>query len=210
MARYTGPVCRLCRREGVKLYLKGERCYSDKCSVDKKNTAPGQHGATRSKLSGYALQLREKQKLRRIYRVLESQFRNILEKASHAKGKTGEALVQRLEMRLDNVIYRLGYSASRNSARQLVRHNHVLVNGKRRNIPSSVLKVGDTVSIAESGRSIPTVLLAIDAVKRDGHGVPEWLKADHSAFTAEVVAVPLRENIQIPVQEQLVVELYTK
>lgn len=210
VARYTGPVCRLCRREGVKLFLKGERCYTDKCAVDKRKTAPGQHGASKTKLSGYALQLREKQKLRKIYRVLEGQFRNIMEKASHAKGKTGETLIQNLEMRLDNTVYRLGYGLSRNAARQLVRHNHVLVNGKRRNIPSSTLKVGDTIAITDSGKQMASVLLAIETAKRDGHGIPTWLKADHANFTGEVIAAPLRENIQIPVQEQLVVEFYTK
>ncbi len=210
MARYTGPVCRLCRREGEKLYLKGDRCYTDKCAVDKRKSAPGQHGMVRSKLSDYGVQLREKQKLRRIYSVLESQFRNIFEKASHSKGKTGEALVQSLELRLDSVVYRLGFGLSRNAARQLVRHNHVYVNGKRRNIPSSVLKVGDVVTLADSAKNVPTVLAAIETAKRDGHGVPAWLKADHAAFTGSVLSVPAREDIHIPVREQLVVELYSK
>ncbi len=210
MARYTGPVCRLCRREGEKLYLKGERCYTDKCAVDKRKTAPGQHGNVRSKLSNYGVQLREKQKLRRIYSILETQFRNIFEKAAHSKGKTGEVLVQSLEMRLDSVLYRLGYAPSRNAARQLVRHNHVLVNSRRRNIPSSVLKVGDTIDIAASGKTIPFVQLAMEVAKRDGHGVPTWLKAEHANFTGQVLSVPVREDIQIPVREQLVVELYSK
>lgn len=209
MARYTGPVCRLCRREGVRLFLKGERCYTDKCAVEKRKTPPGQH-TTRSKLSGYAIQLRERQKLKRIYRVLERQFRNIVEKATQSKGKTGELLVQNLEMRLDNVVYRLGYALSRNAARQLVRHNHVLVNGKRRNIPSSTLKIGDRIALTEGSKEISMVLLAVETAKRDGHGVPTWLKADHAGFTGEILACPAREDIQIPVQEQLVVELYSK
>lgn len=210
MARYTGPVCRLCRRDGEKLYLKGERCYTDKCAVDKRKSAPGQHGMVRSKLSDYGVQLREKQKLRRIYSVLERQFRNIFEKAHHGKGKTGETLVQNLELRLDSVVYRLGFGLSRNAARQLVRHNHVLVNGKRRNIPSSIVKVGETVSLTAHAQTISFVLAAIETAKRDGHGVPAWLKADHANFTGTVLAVPAREDVHIPVREQLVVEFYSK
>jgi small subunit ribosomal protein S4 len=210
VARYTGPVCRLCRREGEKLYLKGERCYTDKCAVDKRKSAPGQHGMARTKLSDFGVQLREKQKLRRIYSVLEKQFRNIFEKASHSRGKTGEKLVQNLELRLDSVVYRLGFAASRNAARQLVRHNHILVNGLRRNIPSSVLKVGDVVSLATGSQSIPAVLLSLETAKRDGHGVPAWLSANHASFSGSVVSVPAREDIHIPVREQLVVELYSK
>ena len=210
MARYTGPVCRLCRREGEKLYLKGERCFTDKCAVDKRKSAPGQHGMVRSKLSDFGVQLREKQKLRRIYSVLERQFRNIFEKASHTKGKTGETLVQNLELRLDSAVYRLGFALSRNAARQLVRHNHVLVNGKRRNIPSSVLKVGDIVTLSTAAQSISLVLAAIEVAKRDGHGVPAWLNVNHANFTGTVLAVPAREDIHIPVREQLVVELYSK
>lgn len=210
MARYIGPSCRLCRRENVKLFLKGDRCLSDKCAVDKRKTAPGQHGAQRSKLSDFGVQLREKQKLRRIYGVLERQFRSFFDRASHTAGKTGEALIQNLEMRLDSVIYRMGFSPSRTSARQLVRHNHVLINGKRCNIPSAVLRIGDKVSLVTSSTSIPSVALAIETSKRDGHAAPAWLKVDHSAFSAEVVAKPQREEVQIPVREQLVVELYSK
>lgn len=210
MARYTGPVCRLCRREGEKLYLKGDRCYTDKCAIDKRKSAPGQHGMIRPKLSDYGTQLREKQKLRRIYSILERQFRGIFEKASHSKGKTGEALVQGLELRLDSVVYRLGFGLSRNAARQLVRHNHVLVNGFRRNIPSAVLRVGDKIELTEASRKIPSVLAAIETAKRDGHGVPAWLKAEHASFTGTVLAIPAREDVHIPVREQLVVELYSK
>lgn len=210
MARYLGPSCRLCRREGVKLYLKGERCYSDKCAVDKRKTAPGQHGARRTKLSDYGVQLREKQKLKRIFGLLEKQFRNTFEKASHKKGKTGEVLLQSLEMRLDSIVYRCGLAPSRNAARQLVRHNHVLVNGSRCNIPSRNLSVGDKVSLSEASRSVPTVALAQEIAKRDGHGAPSWIKWDTSAWVGEVLAKPAKEDMVYPVREQLVVELYSK
>ena len=210
MARYVGPSCRLCRREGVKLYLKGDRCYTDKCAVDKRKTAPGQHGARRSKLSDFGTQLREKQKLKRIYGVLERQFRGAFEKSAQHKGKTGELLVQSLELRLDSVVYRLGLAASRNGARQFVRHNHILVNNRRCNIPSAILKVGDKVAVVESSRGVPALLASIEATKRDGHGAPAWLKFDASLFAGEVVSRPAREDISIPVREQLVVELYSK
>ncbi|MBX9703751.1 MAG: 30S ribosomal protein S4 [Silvanigrellaceae bacterium] len=210
MARYTGPVCRLCRREGVKLFLKGERCYTDKCAVDKRKTAPGQHGQRRGKLSDYGLHLREKQKLKRIYGVLERQFRHMFDKASHAKGMTGEALVQNLELRLDSVVFRLGWAQSRNAARQLVRHNHVLVNGQRRNIPSSVLRVGDTVTLVDASKEMPSVILSQESAKRDGHGCPSWMKLISDNFNAEIIARPAREDIQIPVREQLIVEFYSQ
>ncbi len=210
MARYTGPACRLCRREGEKLYLKGERCYSDKCAVDKRKTAPGQHGNVRSKMSDFGIQLRQKQRLKRIYNVLEAPFRRIFQIAVQAKGKTGEALIQNLELRLDNIVYRSGFASSRRASRQLVRHNHILLNGKRCNMPSCVLKPTDVVSVVESSKSIPAVLASTESCKRDGHGVPAWLKADHVAMTCQVLAVPPREDIHIPVREQLVVELYSK
>ena len=210
MARYLGPSCRLCRREGVKLYLKGERCYTDKCAVDKRKTAPGQHGARRTKLSDYGTQLREKQKLKRIYGVLETQFRNVFERVVTQKGKTGELLVQSLELRLDNLVYRIGLASSRNAARQLVRHNHIFVNGRRCNIPSAVLRVGDKVTLPEKSRNIAPVLASLEVTKRDGHGTPAWLKWDAPAFTGEIIAKPAREDISIPVREQLVVELYSK
>ncbi len=210
MARYLGPSCRLCRREGVKLYLKGERCYTDKCAVDKRKTAPGQHGARRTKLSDYGTQLREKQKLKRIYGVLETQFRNVFEKAAQNKGKTGELLVQSLELRLDNLVYRFGLAPSRNAARQLVRHNHIVVNGRRCNIPSAVLRVGDKVTLAEKSRNMAPVLASLEVTKREGHGAPVWLKWDAPAFTGEVIARPARDDVSIPVREQLVVELYSK
>ncbi|MEY3902933.1 MAG: hypothetical protein RL189_2239 [Pseudomonadota bacterium] len=210
MARYIGPSCRMCRREGVKLYLKGDRCYTDKCAVDKRKSAPGQHGARRSKLSDYGNQLREKQKLRRVYGILEKQFRGLFEKASARKGKTGELLLQGLELRLDSVVYRLGLASSRNAARQIVRHNHVLVNGKRLNIPSAILKVGDKVTLVEGSRNMAPVLASLEATKREGHGAPAWLKWDNSSFTGEILAKPAREDISVPAREQMVVELYSK
>lgn len=210
MARYIGPSCRMCRREGVKLYLKGDRCYTDKCAVDKRKSAPGQHGARRAKLSDYGNQLREKQKLRRVYGILEKQFRGLFEKASVKKGKTGELLLQGLELRLDSVVYRLGLASSRNAARQIVRHNHILVNGKRLNIPSAVLKVGDKVTLVEGSRNMAPVLASLEATKREGHGAPAWLKWDGSSFTGEILAKPAREDISVPAREQMVVELYSK
>jgi len=200
----------MCRREGVKLYLKGDRCYTDKCAVDKRKSAPGQHGARRGKLSDYGNQLREKQKLRRMYGILEKQFRGLFEKASVKKGKTGELLLQGLELRLDSVVYRLGLASSRNAARQVVRHNHILVNGKRLNIPSAVLKVGDKVTLVEGSRNMAPVLASLEATKREGHGAPAWLKWDASSFTGEILAKPAREDIVVPAREQMVVELYSK
>jgi len=200
----------MCRREGVKLYLKGDRCYTDKCAVDKRKSAPGQHGARRAKLSDYGNQLREKQKLRRVYGILEKQFRGLFEKASVKKGKTGELLLQGLELRLDSVVYRLGLASSRNAARQIVRHNHILVNGKRLNIPSAVLKVGDKVTLVEGSRNMAPVLASLEATKREGHGAPAWLKWDGSSFTGEILAKPAREDISVPAREQMVVELYSK
>lgn len=210
MARYVGPDCRMCRREGVKLYLKGERCFTDKCAVDKRKTAPGQHGARRGKLSDYGVQLREKQKLKRIYGLLEAQFRTTFEKVAHKKGKTGDQLLESLELRLDSLVYALGIGASRTAARQLVRHNHVLVNGKRCNIPSAQLRVGDKVSVIESSRNLAPILASLEIKKRDGHGVPAWLKWDAANFTGELIARPARADMAVPVREQLVVELYSK
>ncbi len=208
MARYIGPVCRLCRREGMKLFLKGERCYTEKCAIEKRNFAPGQHGKTRkSKLAGYGVQLREKQKVKRIYGVLEDQFRRYFEQADRTRGITGETLLQLLERRLDNVVYRMGFATSRAQARQLVRHGHFLVNGKKVDIPSYSLKAGDTVSVRESSRQNASILHAMDEVK--GRGVPEWLNLD-GAMGGKVMSVPTREQINLPVQEQLIVELYSK
>jgi small subunit ribosomal protein S4 len=204
MARYSGPVCRLCRREGMKLFLKGERCYTEKCAIEKRNFAPGQHGkARKQKLAGYGIQLREKQKVKRIYGVLEDQFRLYFDKADRQRGITGETLLQLLERRLDNVVYRLGLATSRPQARQLVRHGHFQVNGKKVDIPSYSVRAGDTVSIRASN---PAIAHAIEEVK--GRGIPGWLSFDGQA--GKVLSLPTREQINLPVQEQLIVELYSK
>ena len=209
MARYNGPVCRLCRREGMKLFLKGERCYTEKCAIEKRNLPPGQHGKLRkAKLVGYGLQLREKQKVKRIYGVLENQFRRYFESAARHRGVTGVMLLQALETRLDNVVYRLGFATSRPQARQLVRHGHFLINGKKVDIPSYAVKMGDEVRVRESSAKSAVVAHAIDEVK--GRGVPEWLQVDAASTLGRVLSIPTREQINLPVQEQLIVELYSK
>ncbi len=209
MARYIGPACRLCRREGMKLFLKGERCYTEKCAIERRNVPPGQHGKTRkAKLVGYGLQLREKQKVKRIYGVLENQFRRYFELAERQRGITGELLLQLLERRLDNVVYRLGFGTSRAQARQIVRHGHVLVNERKVDIPSYLVRAGDVVSIRPSSQQNPTILHALEEVK--ARGVPDWLELDAAKFSGRVVALPSREQINLPVQEQLIVELYSK
>ena len=209
MARYVGPVCRLCRREGMKLFLKGERCYTEKCAIEKRNLPPGQHGkARKAKLAGYGLQLREKQKVKRIYGVLENQFRRYFEAAERTRGITGETLLQLLERRLDNVCYRLGLSTSRAQARQLVRHGHFLVNGKKVDIPSFSVRAGDVVSVRAGSVKNPAIVHAMEEVK--GRGIPEWLQFDADKTAGRVVSLPTREQINLPVQEQLIVELYSK
>ena len=209
MARYIGPVCRLCRREGMKLFLKGERCYTEKCAIEKRNLPPGQHGkARKAKMLGYGLQLREKQKVKRTYGVLENQFRRYFEAADRQRGITGETLLQLLERRLDNAIYRLGFATSRPQARQLVKHGHFLVNGKKVDIPSYQLRQGDVVSLRQTSEKNAVILHAIEEVK--GRGIPEWLSLDASASSGRVVSLPTREQINLPVQEQLIVELYSK
>ena len=209
MARYIGPVCRLCRREGMKLFLKGERCYTEKCAIERRNVPPGQQTkARKAKLVGYGLQLREKQKVKRMYGVLEDQFRRYFETADRVRGITGETLLQLLERRLDNVTYRLGFATSRPQARQLVRHGHFLVNGKKVNIPSYSVKAGDIVSLRASSAKSATVAHAIEEVK--GRGVPEWLSFDADKMAGRIVAIPNRAQINLPVQEQLIVELYSK
>jgi len=208
LARYRGPVCRLCRREGVKLFLKGDRCYTDKCAMERRPYPPGQHGQMRRKKTEYALLLREKQKLKRIYGVLEKQFRRYFEEAERQKGVTGENLLILLERRLDNVIYRMGFANSRNQARQLVRHGHVLVNGKKVDIPSYLVDVGDEIAIREKSREIPFIKEAMESVSR--RGIPSWLEVDPDNFKGKVKALPTREEIAIPVQEQLIVEFYSK
>ena len=209
MARYVGPVCRLCRREGMKLFLKGERCYGEKCAIDRRNVPPGQHGKGRkAKLLGYGLQLREKQKVKRMYGVLERQFRRYFEEADRKKGVTGETLLQLLEQRLDNIVYRLGFATSRQQARQLVRHGHFTVNGKRADIPSYSVRAGDLVAVRARSAKNPAIVYATEEVK--GRGVPEWLELDGEQLTGRLAVVPTREQINLPVQEQLIVELYSK
>lgn len=206
MARYTGPVCRQCRREGIKLYLKGDKCYSDKCPVAKRAYAPGQHGQSRKKLSNYGAQLREKQKAKRIYGVLETQFREYYEKAERQKGITGENLLRMLELRLDNVAFRLGFGNSRAEARQLVRHGHLTVNGKKVDIPSYQVRVGDVIGVKETSRSSEKFKQLAETEKV----TPEWLSIDMDKMEGRVVAEPKREDIDIPVEETLIVELYSK
>lgn len=209
MARYRGAACRQCRREKLKLFLKGERCYSDKCAFERRSYAPGQHGQARlRKSSDYAIQLREKQKVRRIYGILEDQFRRYFVLADRKKGVTGENLLEFLERRLDNTLYRLGLANSRNHARQLVRHNHVMVNGKKVNIPSYLVKVGEEISLKEKSQKNPAVNESISAVAR--RGVPSWLTADHTNYKGTVKAMPVRDELTLPIQEQLIVELYSK
>lgn len=206
MARYTGATCRLCRREGMKLFLKGDRCYTDKCAVARRSYAPGQHGANKKKLSDYGMQLREKQKAKRIYGVLESQFRKYYEKAETMKGITGENLLKLLELRLDNVAYRLGYGSSRNEARQLVTHGHFLVNGKKVDIASYKVSIGDVISICEKSRATEKFKVFAENPK----ALPKWLEANVENFEGKVVAEPSREDIEVPVNETLIVELYSK
>jgi small subunit ribosomal protein S4 len=209
MARYIGPVCRLCRREGMKLFLKGERCYTEKCAIEKRNLPPGQHGkARKAKLVGYGLQLREKQKVKRIYGVLENQFRRYFETAERTRGITGETLLQLLERRLDNVIYRLGLATSRPQARQLVRHGHFMVNGRKVDVPSYLVKAGDVINVKGGSTQAPVLQHAIEEVK--GRGIPDWLQFDAGAMSGRVMSLPTREQINLPVQEQLIVELYSK
>ena len=208
MARYTGPVCRLCRREGVKLFLKGERCYSDKCAIEKRNYAPGQHGQRRSKQSEYGLQLREQQKARRIYGVLEGQFETYFDKAERKKGVTGENLLVLLESRFDNIVYRAGFADSRNQARQFVRHNHFTVNGKKANIPSMELKVGDVIQLKEKSKDSALIKAIVDNM--GSKTAPAWLTVDTDNLTATVDRLPSKEDIDIPVEEQMIVELYSK
>jgi small subunit ribosomal protein S4 len=209
MARYIGPVCRLCRREGMKLFLKGERCYTEKCAIEKRNFPPGQHGKSRkSKMLGYGIQLREKQKVKRIYGVLEDQFRRYFEQAERTRGITGETLLQLLERRLDNVAYRIGFATSRAAARQLVRHGHFTVNGRMVDIPCFSVKPGDVVTVRDNSRKSAAILHALEEVK--GRGVPEWLQFDAEAMSGKIGSIPNRQQINLPVQEQLIVELYSK
>jgi small subunit ribosomal protein S4 len=209
MAVYHDAKCRLCRREGMKLFLKGQRCLSDKCAMERRGYAPGEHGKNRrAKETNYGQQLREKQKARRIYGILERQFRLYFAKAATSKGVTGETLLQLLETRLDNVVYRLGFAPNRASARQLVRHGHVRVNGKHVDIPSFLVKAGDEVAMREKSRKLVVVLNALEA--RKGQSVPEWLDLSVEKMSGRILNVPSRASIPVPVNEQLIVELYSK
>lgn len=209
MARYSGPVCRLCRREGLKLFLKGQRCLTDKCPIEKRNFPPGQHGkARRPKLVGYGLQLREKQKVRRLYGILEGQFRNNFEKAAASKGLTGHNLLLTLERRLDNVVYRLGLGASRAEARQLVRHGHIRVSGRKVNTPSFQVSPGQEITLREKIQNSPSLQRALDVTS--GRSVPPWLEFNRETMKGRVISLPKREDVNFPIQEQMIVELYSK
>ena len=209
MARYTGSSCRLCRRENLKLFLKGDRCYGDKCAFERRPYAPGQHGQRRGgKFSDYRLQLREKQKVKRIYGTLERKFRRYYYQAEKQKGITGTNLLILLECRLDNTVYRMGFASSRKQARQLVRHNHFLVNNKKVNIPSYQVKVGDVVQVKEGSRKVPPILEAMETVIR--RGVPNWIDVEKESFKGTLKVIPNREDLTMPIQEQLIIELYSK
>ena len=207
MARYTGPVCKLCRREGEKLFLKGAKCYSEKCTFNDRNFVPGQHGKGRKKTSEYGLQLRAKQKARRYYGVLEGQFRHYFEMAERKNGVTGENLLRILESRLDNIVYRLGWASSRAEARQLVVHNHFTLNGKKVNVPSLLVKAGDVIALKADSRDSVKIKEVLEA--NDGRPVPQWLDLNKESFEAKVVNLPAREEIDAPVEEQLIVAFYS-
>jgi small subunit ribosomal protein S4 len=208
MARYIGPACKLCRREGEKLFLKGERCYTDKCAFDRRPYPPGQHGQRRTKVTEYGIRLREKQKVRRIYGILERQFRRYFAEADRIKGVTGENLLSLLERRLDSVCYRIGFAATRSDGRQLVRHGHVKVNGKVVSIPSFLVKPSDVITVHERSKEFGRLAGALEAVER--RGVPEWLELDKGNKTATVRSMPVREAITLPIREQLIVEFYSR
>jgi small subunit ribosomal protein S4 len=208
MARHIGSVCRFCRREGQKLHLKGDRCMTDKCSFERRGYAPGQHGQKRTKLSEFGQQLREKQKAKRFYGLLEKQFRLEFARAAATKGVTSDIFFQNLELRLDNAVYRMGFASSRTDARQIVRHNHILVNGKRVNIPSSHLKVGDTVTVVEASANGPRFNLAKEQYSK--RAALPWIEVDHGKNLAKVVALPKRDDVALQVKERMIVELYNK
>ena len=208
MARYCGSVCRICRRENQKLFLKGDRCYTDKCAFERRGYPPGQHGQGRIKFSEYGLQLREKQKIKKMYGLLESQFRHVFEKAERMKGVTGNNMLQSLERRLDNVAYRCGFANSRAEARQVVRHGHLTVNGKKVNIPSYLVSKGDQVAIHDKSRNQARIAGALEGVKR--REIPQWLELDAAGFTSRVRDLPARDDLTAPMEERLVVELYSK
>jgi small subunit ribosomal protein S4 len=208
LARYRGPVCKLCRRDGMKLYLKGDRCFTEKCAVERRNYPPGEHGQGRTKFSEYGNQLREKQKVKRMYGILERQFHLYFNEADRLKGVTGEHLLVLLERRLDNMVYRLGFASSRSEARQLVLHNHFLVNNKKVNIPSYLTKAGDTITLRPKSRKVERIVDAIETAAR--RGLPGWLEYNKSTFTGTVKALPERKDLTMPISENLIVELYSK
>jgi small subunit ribosomal protein S4 len=208
VARYIGALCRICRREGEKLFLKGDRCYTEKCAVERRKYPPGQHGQGYRKLSDYGFQLREKQKVRKTYGLLERQFRRYFYDAERKKGITGEVLLQLIESRLDNTVYRMGFAPNRRRARQLISHGHILVNGKKVNLPSYAVKEGDLIEVKESSKNIPEI---VDSLSRSEHrGIPAWVEVDGVTLKGKVLRIPSRDEIQLPVQEQLIVELYSK
>ncbi len=208
MSRCNESVCKLCRRENAKLFLKGERCFTDKCSFDRRPYPPGQHGQSRLKFSEFALQLREKQKAKRYYGVFEKQFRKYFAEADRAKGETGTNLLQRLELRMDNIVYLMGYASSRREGRQLVKHNHFIVNGQRVNLPGYCLKKGDVLEVRNESRSIVKVLSAIEAIKR--REIPNWVEVNHDQFKGTIKDIPARETIGLPVEENMIVEYYSR
>jgi len=208
MARYRGSVCRLCRREGTKLFLKGDRCYSEKCAVDRRNYPPGQHGQGRTRFSDYGVQLREKQKVKRMYGLLEKQFRHTFDKAARMKGRAGENLLMLLERRLDNVVFRLGFATSRAEARQLLRHGHFSVNGRKAMTASMLVREGWKVSVKEKSQKVERIRGALEAL--EGRAVPQWLEIDKDSFEGTVKQMPVREDVTLPIEEQLIVELYSR
>ena len=209
MARYTGSVCRLCRRERMKLFLKGDRCFKEKCAIERRGYPPGQHGQRRGRRQlGYGIQLREKQKVKRIYGVLEKQFRNYFHRAEQSKGITGENLLVMLELRLDNVVYNLGFASSRAQARQLIRHGHIRLDGRKTTIPSLEVAPGQTVSVKESSRKNDFIRASVETAR--GRGIPAWLEVETDEFTGKVLSRPTREDIKLPIEEQLIVELYSR
>jgi len=208
MSRYTGAVCRLCRRETAKLFLKGDRCYSEKCAVERRNYPPGQHGQGRPRFSDFGVQLREKQKVKRMYGLQEKQFESTMTKASSMKGRAGENLLVLLERRLDNAVFRLGFATSRAEARQLLRHGHFLVNGRKATIPSMLVKPGNKITLREKSREIARIVGALEAL--EGKAVPQWLEVEKDSFEGTVKAMPTREDITLPIEEQLIVELYSR
>jgi small subunit ribosomal protein S4 len=208
MARYTGALCRLCRREGEKLFLKGTRCYTEKCAVERRKYVPGQHGQNRGKLSDYGLQLREKQKVRRIYGIMENQFRIYFEKAARHKGVTGEVLLQLLERRLDNVVYRIGFAVNRREARQLIRHGFFLVNGRKVDMPSYLLMPGDSIEVSESSKGLQAIADSLSIAEH--RGFPDWIEVNTQKMAGKFIRIPSRDEIQLPVHEQIIVEFYSK